>query len=123
MGYPDDGHGRFSDKLSDAEWMEVANAQRAHYNFVEQLPISISLLSITGLAFPRVAVIGGAMYIIGRALYGVGYRAKGSTGRYNGVVLIDLSLLILLGGSFMSAYTLGGGWTGTQKALMSFTHL
>jgi len=121
MGYPDNGGGRFSDRLSDSDWLEVANAQRAHYNYVEQLPISLSLLTISGLVYPRVAVIGGAVYIVGRALYGQGYRSKGSKGRYRGVVAVDVGLLLLLGGSLMSAWTIGGGWAGTQKALLSFT--
>ena len=123
MGYPDNGGGRFSDKLSDDEWLEVANSQRAHYNYVEQLPIALSLLCIGGLVYPRAAVVGGGAYIVGRVLYGVGYRSKGSRGRYQGVLLLDTGLLVLLGASVMSVYTLGGGVQGFQKSLMAFTRL
>ena len=90
---------------------------------MEQLPISISLLCIGGLVYPRVAAVGGAAYIVGRLLYGVGYRAQGSRGRYNGVLLLDSGLLLMLGASVLSAYTLGGGYSGMQKALMAFTRM
>ena len=43
-GYPDIGYGRYSDKLSDKDWQDLANAQRAHYNYVEQLPTTLTAL-------------------------------------------------------------------------------
>jgi hypothetical protein len=35
--WADMGSGRFSDKLSYAEWFEFNCAQRGHYNFIEQV--------------------------------------------------------------------------------------
>ena len=117
------GQGRFSDKLSERDWLELNNAQRAHYNNLEHLPIALSLLCISGLVYPRVAIVGGALFIAGRAGYGAGYRAKGPTGRYPWVLLVDLGLLALFGGSVAAAWSVGGGWSGMQKALQSFTRL
>jgi glutathione S-transferase len=34
-GYPDMGSGRFSEKLSYADWLYFNRAQRVHYNFIE----------------------------------------------------------------------------------------
>jgi hypothetical protein len=34
-GYPDDGQGRLSDKLSDPDWFKLNNYRRAHYNYIE----------------------------------------------------------------------------------------
>ena len=43
-GYPDLGQGRYSDKLSQRDWEDLANAQRAHYNYVEQLGTQVTAL-------------------------------------------------------------------------------
>ena len=40
----DNGYGRYSDKLSERDWQELANAQRAHYNYLEHLPAVLSSL-------------------------------------------------------------------------------
>jgi hypothetical protein len=34
-GYPDDGQGRLSEKLTDQEWFKLNNYRRAHYNYLE----------------------------------------------------------------------------------------
>lgn len=33
--YPDMGNGRYAAKLTEAQWAEFNNYQRAHYNYVE----------------------------------------------------------------------------------------
>jgi len=40
----DIGHGRYSDKLPQRDWEDLGNAQRAHYNYVEQLPTVLTSL-------------------------------------------------------------------------------
>lgn len=75
--YPDMGGGQFSNKLSMDEWMEFANAQRAHYNYVEGVASILVFLLISGLFFPRYTALCGITYIVGRVLYGAGYKAKG----------------------------------------------
>ena len=48
-GHPDDGNGYYSQKLSDKDWYDFQNAQRAHYNFLETvIPVAI-MTSITAI--------------------------------------------------------------------------
>ena len=37
QGYPDTGYGRYADKLSHKDWLDLANAQRVHGNLLEQI--------------------------------------------------------------------------------------
>jgi hypothetical protein len=37
------GNGRYSQKLTEDEWVKFNNHQRVHYNYIEHLPIVISL--------------------------------------------------------------------------------
>jgi len=120
-GYPDIGHGRYSDKLSDRDWQDLNNAQRAHYNYLEQLPTVITTLCIAGLTYPRVTVVLGAGMLVGRFLYARGYRNAGSRGRLPGVLLIDACLAGLLIAGGLSGWSIGGGWQGMQNALAAFT--
>eukprot|EP01017_Pseudomicrothorax_dubius_P051011 TRINITY_DN9747_c0_g1_i1.p1 TRINITY_DN9747_c0_g1~~TRINITY_DN9747_c0_g1_i1.p1 ORF type:complete len:161 (+),score=35.82 TRINITY_DN9747_c0_g1_i1:122-604(+) len=76
LGYPDMGNGRYSDKLSYKEWFEFNNAQRAHYNFVEQVGIVIPVTLVAGIGFPLIASGLGSSYAVGRLLYTLGYSSK-----------------------------------------------
>ncbi len=108
-GYPDMGGGRISDKLTDEEFFNFGNAQRAHYNYLEgALPIIFSLL-VSGLHYTRFTFIAGLVYIIGRELYSQGYRKNGPAGRLIGVLILDVALVVLLGTAFYTAYQIGGG--------------
>eukprot|EP01101_Sappina_pedata_P009924 TRINITY_DN6130_c0_g1_i1.p1 TRINITY_DN6130_c0_g1~~TRINITY_DN6130_c0_g1_i1.p1 ORF type:complete len:176 (+),score=93.84 TRINITY_DN6130_c0_g1_i1:65-592(+) len=118
-GYPDTGNGRFSDKLSFEQWKQFNDYQRVHQNFVEGVATSITLQLICGLFFPRLAAILGFIYIIGRFIYGVGYRSKGANGRFIGVLFFDVALLLLLGGSLFGAFTNGGGVNGFLNLLFA----
>lgn len=79
--YPDMGEGPFSHKLSMGEWFEFANAQRAHYNYVEGAASALLFLVVSGLFFPRFTALCGLVYIVGRAMYGAGYKTKGQRQR------------------------------------------
>lgn len=46
---------------------------RIHANFLEQLPLVIILLLISGLGFPLVAGGLGCGYSLARIIYGIGY--------------------------------------------------
>ena len=59
--------------------------------------------------------------LVGRVLYGQGYRSSGSRGRMPGVLIVDASLVGLIIASGMSAWTIGGGVKGMQDALTAFT--
>jgi len=119
-GYPDMGQGRFSDKLTDDQWMQFNNAQRAHQNYVEGLPAIIAAILIAGITFPRLTFLCGVAYIVGRFLYSSGYRTRGPKGRAPGVYILDVGLFTLVGAAIMSALQLAGGVAGIGKFAMSF---
>jgi glutathione S-transferase len=48
-------------------------AQRAHYNFLENYTAALTGMLITGLKYPKLAAGAGALWILGRVAYAVGY--------------------------------------------------
>ena len=68
-GYPDMGTGRYSEKLSYNDWVYFNNAQRAHYNLVEQVASVLALLAIGGISYPVPAAIFGWIYFVARLFY------------------------------------------------------
>lgn len=110
MGYPDMGNGRLSKFLTDAEWYEINNAQRAHYNTMESLPLALTLVMTSGLFIPEIAAACGGVWCIGRLLVWRGYTTKGPKGRYPGG---PVSLVPLLGLVVFNVYT------GTRLGLES----
>ncbi|KAF3927644.1 hypothetical protein ABW21_db0200899 [Orbilia brochopaga] len=62
-------------------------AQRAHMNYIENLPNFYVSLFISGLQYPKLAAGLGSLWIFGRVLYAIGYtnpaKEKGS-GRFLG---------------------------------------
>jgi glutathione S-transferase len=62
------------------------SAQRGHQNFNEVHPSFLCALLITGLEYPRAAATLGAIFSVGRVLYGWGYTngPENGTGRYYG---------------------------------------
>jgi glutathione S-transferase len=96
------GSGRYSQELPYNDWLRFNNAQRAHYNFVEGISTSITLLIIGGFYYPVISASFGLAMIIGRMIYSVGYTLRGPAGRTIGVVLIDISLLATLVLSIMT---------------------
>ncbi|KAF2201781.1 membrane-associated proteins in eicosanoid and glutathione metabolism [Delitschia confertaspora ATCC 74209] len=64
-------------------------AQRAHQNFNENHPTAVGALLIAGLGYPRAAAVMGALWVVNRIVYAVGYtRSEGSAGkgRYYGIL-------------------------------------
>ena len=76
---------------------------------------------IAGLTYPRVTAVLGAGILVGRWLYGTGYRSKGSRARLPGVLIVDVALVGLLITGGLSAWSIGGGLQGMQSALTAFT--
>ena len=72
-GWPDNGEGRYSEKLPYKQWFDFNNAMRVHQNFVEQLPIMLVFLSVGGLVLPRAAWIIGFLNVLARFIYTVMY--------------------------------------------------
>lgn len=51
-------------------------AQRAHGNFVENYPVVLSSMLISGLVYPRLAAGAGMMWVLGRVLYALAYSSR-----------------------------------------------
>ncbi|GAA5870452.1 hypothetical protein JCM1840_004727 [Sporobolomyces johnsonii] len=59
-------------------------AQRAHQNQLENLPVFLLSLLHTGLYYPRAAAAGGAIYLLGRVAYTIGYSTGDPAKRQRG---------------------------------------
>lgn len=93
-GYPDIGDGRYSKKLSYAQWLEVMAAQRTALNYLEQLPLILFSTIVSGFEYPIVAASLGAAYFLGRVLYTIGFTSKyGVSARFPGFAIAMLSLV------------------------------
>eukprot|EP01065_Artemidia_motanka_P048421 TRINITY_DN7790_c0_g1_i1.p1 TRINITY_DN7790_c0_g1~~TRINITY_DN7790_c0_g1_i1.p1 ORF type:complete len:175 (+),score=41.08 TRINITY_DN7790_c0_g1_i1:72-596(+) len=117
-GYPDCGSGRYSQKLSHAEWEGFNNAQRVHVNFVENVTTYVVLTLATGLFHTGWALKCSAAIIVGRFAYTLGYTNIGAKGRIPGALLSLLGLIGLVGGAVHGCVTYGGG-QGYLSVLMS----
>jgi glutathione S-transferase len=103
LGYPDMGSGRFSQRLSYAQWFAFNTAQRGHQNFLESAWGVMSLLLVGGLFNPRVYAALGGVYLVARFLYAVGYAGnRGPKGREAGAIG---GALAMLGMMFYTMYT------------------
>lgn len=71
---------------------------RVHYNAVEGLPLYIVFQIVAGLWWPMYSVIGGLLWIVGRALYASGYM-KHPDNRGLGAGIFHLGELVLLIGT------------------------
>jgi len=77
-GYPDMGNGRYAAKLSYADWHTFNNAQRVHYNFLENIASIITFVLIASLFYPTEAGIIGFGIFVFRLAYAWGYLKHGS---------------------------------------------
>ncbi|KAJ2785125.1 hypothetical protein H4R18_000713 [Coemansia javaensis] len=96
VAYPDNGGGRYADKLSDEDWVRFNNIKRVSDNYSEQVGSVLAMLLLAGLFQPGLAAGLGASYIVGRFFYGWGYVAKGPRGRVAGGLVNALSFLGLV---------------------------
>jgi hypothetical protein len=116
-GYPDSGQGRIADRLSDDDWLEFNSHQRAHANTLEfAVPVLTSLIGAS-VAYPRPAAQLGLVYLIGRQLYIMGYKKKGSSGRLIGAVIGELALFGLYGLAASGLWKFSGGLGGILSIL------
>ncbi|KAJ1961846.1 hypothetical protein GGI12_003016 [Dipsacomyces acuminosporus] len=86
--YPDNGGGRYSDKLSEEDWLKFNNIKRVSDNYLEQAGLVLTVLLASGLYHPKFSGALGGIYILGRIIYGQGYTAKGPKGRVYGAGLM-----------------------------------
>ncbi|KAI9502418.1 Microsomal glutathione S-transferase 3 [Coemansia spiralis] len=95
--YPDNGGGRYSDKLNDADWVAFNNIKRASDNYLEQIGMVLTMLTMAGLFQPKLAASLGALYIVGRFGYSEGYIRAGVKGRVYGAAVMMLAFFGLVG--------------------------
>lgn len=99
------GSGVYSQELDYKSWYNFNSAQRAHLNFVEGIATYLLLLLVAGLYAPIYASIFGAMIIVGRLIYAVGYMISSAL-RAPGAILVDIALLGLTGLAGYSAFNI-----------------
>ncbi|KAF2717536.1 hypothetical protein K431DRAFT_153217 [Polychaeton citri CBS 116435] len=78
-------------------------AQRAHHNILENYTAALTAMLVSGISYPRLAAATGAIWVVGRAIYAIGYtstnkRNVDGSGRffYGGFHLAALSQVMLL---------------------------
>ncbi|KAI8323732.1 hypothetical protein GQ54DRAFT_309834 [Martensiomyces pterosporus] len=96
VSYPDNGGGRYSDKLSDEDWVAFNNVKRVSDNYSEQIGQVMAMLILSGIFQPKLAASLGFTYIVGRFVYGRGYKAAGPKGRMYGAPLMTLSYFAMV---------------------------
>jgi glutathione S-transferase len=104
-GYPDMGDGRYAADLSYDQWFLFSNAQRTHYNFLEQLTPTLVWLLICIFYQPLAGAILGFVVVVGRLFYAIGY-LKTPNHRIAGALFIDLGFL----GLFVLSIVSIGKW-------------
>mmetsp|Transcript_14928 Transcript_14928/g.24418 ORF Transcript_14928/g.24418 Transcript_14928/m.24418 type:complete len:145 (-) Transcript_14928:34-468(-) len=78
--------------------------QRAHQNTLENWgPVQI-LMAFNGILHPKFAATCGAIWAVGRIVYGWGYSKNGPSGRMAGGLLSHLGDFPLLIGGFVCAF-------------------
>ena len=108
-GYPDAGSGRYSDKLSYKEWFEFNVGQRIHYHYLESITSVVLFLLVAGLKYPVIAIASGSVYILGRIIFHLGYSFKGPNGRVVGLIIQNLSAMVLMIFAFVSPIQIATG--------------
>jgi glutathione S-transferase len=85
---------------------EFNSTQRAHQNTLESYSLTMFQMALNGLVFPVTSATCGAVWVLGRVLYGAGYAASGPDGRVIGFLISWLASLVPVGISFKIAYDL-----------------
>ncbi|KAF3178069.1 hypothetical protein TWF106_004494 [Orbilia oligospora] len=83
--------------------------QRAHQNYLENLPNLYVPMFISGLVYPKFAAGAGAVYLFGRILYAIGYKnpkKETGKGRYLGAPVFYPAQLGLWGAAGYVCYSL-----------------
>ena len=69
-GAPDDGNGKFSDRLDYKDWVTFNVFQRIHKNFYETFTVVTVVGAIGCLVFPWVTIYVFPIWMFGRLCYG-----------------------------------------------------
>ncbi len=111
-GYPDMGQGRFADALNIEDWVSFNNYQRAHLNYMELVTPIVVVQLVSGLFFPRISFLASIVVLVGRQLFGMGYRSTGSSGRLVGAITADVGMITLLLAALYGSFSAAGGLAG-----------
>ncbi|KAJ3375119.1 Microsomal glutathione S-transferase 3 [Allomyces arbusculus] len=87
IAYPDMGSGRYTTKLTDAQWHEFNSAQRVHQNYLEQMATVNTAIFCSGIFNPTWTAGLTAVYILGREVFIRGYINQGPDARLRGSVI------------------------------------
>lgn len=101
-GWPDQGDGRYSEKLDYKSWVEFNNSMRVHQNFVELLPVIAMFLTLGTFVLPTLTMWVGIINAVSRVIYTVMYVKLGSNSRALGAIAGSLPLYVLGVASFVS---------------------
>jgi uncharacterized membrane protein YecN with MAPEG domain len=107
-GYPDMGNGRYSEHLNYRDWYDFNNAQRVHYNYLENVNSYVVYLLAAALYHPFEAAILGAIIFVFRLVYAITYLRSGSDNPLRGIssLICVLTSWVALGYGISSAYQL-----------------
>ena len=100
-GFPDCGDGRYSDKLPYKNWVDFNNCYRVHQNAIEALPMTITVLLISGLILPKITMYVGFFHAGARVVYSIMYVTSGSDARKLGAIAGSLPLYLLALATFV----------------------
>jgi len=64
--------------------------QRAHQNYLENLPLFLALLFLSSLYMPKYAAMCGALWLVARAIYSLGYYTGNPKNRIYGFLISKL---------------------------------
>merc|ERR1712106_222686 len=85
--------------------------QRAHQNTLENIPLFLALLLISGLYFPKYAAGAGLVWVVGRVIYSYGYYTGKPKNRIYGFMMSKpLAELPLMAMTVMTAGNIIGWW-------------
>ena len=90
LGYPDMGCGYYGKKLEYKDWYKFNCSQRIHLNYLEGIVLIMVATLISGIQHAHFTFGLQIAYIIGRALYSVGYM-KGADYRIQGALIYQVS--------------------------------
>ena len=84
--------------------MKFNHAMRVHQNFVEMLPILLTILCISGLFLPKITMYVGFINAGARIIYTIMYVMRGGNYRVLGAVAGSLPLYCLMVATFVFAF-------------------
>ena len=83
---------------------EFNSVQRAHQNTLESYAVNMFQMALNGLVYPQLSALFGALWVVGRVIYGAGYAAFGPSGRMVGFGIGALGSVPPIFVSFKIAY-------------------